>query len=662
MNRREPLIAAVSGFFLEQSRISAVESVTPISPMKTQSPMFSRLLGCALSAALIFAFSAAYANQPGGGAFGDDVKLEKNGDDATLSNGIITAVVNVPNACVTSLKFKGEEMVSTSGRHTTIYFSQSGGSDYERPGHCEYSVTKQSGDVVDISCKHVYTPAKGDKHAWDMDVHFVLTRGATGLYTYVVTSHPASYPNVGIGEWRMVWSIPPGNLLDYICVDKARNWKMPSDEDFAHGEATPIKEITKLTTGPWAGKYDCKYEYTADLWKLGCWGFSSTTHPLGAWAVFGSHEFFNDGVTKNDLVSAAGVIHVYLNGPHYGSHGFTIKSGEDWQKIWGPYLLYFNDKPNIQANWADANAQAKAEMAAWPYKWLTGNKAYPLASGRGSVSGRFIVKDALKPKLNSGGALVGIAMPENCPEGNWQYQGSAYQYWVTAAPDGSFTIPKIRPGSYTLYAFVTGAVGEFSKTSVTVSAGQTTNVGDLTWNVPHKGRRIAWEIGIPDRSAAEFRHGNDYFLPYLYLEIPKEFPNPLEYYVSKGNWNTAWNYAHAPYVQDGKQVPFRWNIHYRLGSKPSGDATLTLAFASAQRARIEVYSNDESHPVATVVPTDQGGNALLREGIHAKYGVSYATIPASSLKEGDNVLTLVQSKASYVGNHVMYDYLNLELP
>ncbi|MGC3991173.1 MAG: hypothetical protein QM796_16145 [Chthoniobacteraceae bacterium] len=336
----------------------------------------SRLVtGCVgFFAALLFLPNALFANPPGGGSLGEDVKVRRTGDDVTLSNGILTAVIHATSARVTSLKFKGQEMVSQSGRHINIYYDQAG--PYECPGHCEYSVSKQTPDLVDVSFLHVYTPAQGDAHPWNLDIHYALTRGATGLYTYVVSSHPASYPDLSVGEWRMVWSLP-NDLLDYICVDAARNWKMPTAEDFSHAIVTGIKEICQFTTGTWAGKYDCKYEYTADLWRLGCWGFSSTTRHLGAWAVFGGHDFFNDGVTKNDLVSAAGVIHIYLNGSHYGSRGFTIKQGQDWQKIWGPYLLYLNDRENVQQNWTDARLQAEAEVKAWPYPWLTTTSAYP---------------------------------------------------------------------------------------------------------------------------------------------------------------------------------------------------------------------------------------------------------------------------------------------
>ncbi len=76
-------------------------------------------------------------------------------------------------------------------------------------------------------------------------------------------------------------------------------------------------------------------------------------------------------------------------------------------------------------------------------------------------------------------------------------------------------------------------------------------VGTLTWAVPHPGKHIAWEIGILDRTAAEFRHEHtDYFQPYLFTEFSQEFPNPLEYDVTQNNWATAWNYALNVYVND----------------------------------------------------------------------------------------------------------------
>ena len=61
----------------------------------------------------------------------------------------------------------------------------------------------------------------------------------------------------------------------------------------------------------------------------------------------------------------------------------------------------------------------------------------------------------------------------------------------------------------------------------------------------------------------------------------------------------------------------------------------------------------------TIVAT---GNALLREGIHAKYCVESVSLPTGRLKNGDNIITLALNGAGSTDAHVMYDYLSLELP
>jgi hypothetical protein len=77
-----------------------------------------------------------------------------------------------------------------------------------------------------------------------------------------------------------------------------------------------------------------------------------------------------------------------------------------------------------------------------------------------------------------------------------------------------------------------------------------------------------------------------------------------------------------------------------------------------------VYVNDEATVVARVYPSVSGGNALIREGIHAKYCVEYVPIPVALLRVGANTITLVEGRtsSSLPFEHVMYDYVNLELP
>jgi rhamnogalacturonan endolyase len=517
-------------------------------------------------------------------------------------------------------------------------------------------------------------------HPCDVDIHFVLRRGMNGLYVYSILDHPADYPDFNVGQYLMIWSMPETAsqwLMEKIYVDEARHWELPAPDDFAKAEQTGIQEIVKLTTGAWQGRYDCKYMYTAGYWDLGCWGFASDRNKIGAWVVFGSHEFFNDGPTMDDLTAASGIIQLMFNMNHYGGSGLEIPHGLAWQKIYGPYLLYCNSSPDGgDACWADAKSQAETEKAAWPYDWLADKKLYPQKSERGTVTGKLLVQDRLKPNVSGAGAWVGLYQPDSGTNwqfgtrsyqtgGNWQFDSEHYQYWVHADADGNFTIPNIRPGIYLLSAFVTGAVGEFSETNVEVQAGGTTALGDLTWNVPHSGASIAWEIGVPDRTAKEFRHGDDYFLPYMWEKSSGEFSNPLEYTLGVSDWSKDWNYVQCGYLTGTNWVPWKWRIHFNLTNAPvRGNATLTIAYASSYYGRTEIYVNDESKRFKLVRPAADGGNALIREDIHAKYDVEHVPIPMALLKTGTNTITLIQGQDRYDRPffHVMYDYLDLELP
>lgn len=252
---------------------------------------------------------------------------------------------------------------------------------------------------------------------------------------------------------------------------------------------------------------------------------------------------------------------------------------------------------------------------------------------------------------------MGLAQPE--AGGNWQFESKRYQYWTRAGMDGAFAIPHVRPGRYTLYAFNTGALGEFTKAEVEVAAGRPAELGELMWEVPHQGR-IAWEIGVPDRSAGEFAHGTDYFHGYGWERFEKEFANPVEFTIGKSDPATDWNYVQCGYGVKAL-TPWRWRVHFALESAPAKEATLVLAIASANGANIQVFANDGAKAVATVTPSVQGGDALLRESIHAKYCVERVAIPAGRLRAGENMISLELAGVKNIRQHVMYDYLALEV-
>ena len=119
-------------------------------------------------------------------------------------------------------------------------------------------MAKQTPDVVDVAFLQKWKP--GAPQAVDIEVHYALKRGESGVHTYAILSHPADYPDSGVGEWRMVWGMPAAGkgdwLMEKIRVDSLRDWVMPSPADLAAAKSTGIKEIVELTQGHRAGMFD----------------------------------------------------------------------------------------------------------------------------------------------------------------------------------------------------------------------------------------------------------------------------------------------------------------------------------------------------------------------------------------------------------------------
>ena len=105
-----------------------------------------------------------------------------------------------------------------------------------------------------------------------------------------------------------------------------------------------------------------------------------------------------------------------------------------------------------------------------------------------------------------------------------------------------------------------------------------------------------------------------------------------------------------------------WQVKFDLAELPrDGEATLTIAFASAHYLRLWLLINGDARPFTRIAPPVSGGNALLRQGVHAKYCHLDIRIPVNRLRVGENTFTF-RFDAYDAGSHVMYDYLRLELP
>ena len=633
--------------------------------------------------------------------------------DQYLDNGILHVLI-AANGNVDSIKYlkpglagtpsvNGVEMVSQSGvnfgNHTAIYY-------YWYPdgnGSCVPNGSSVTSTNIDLAFLRTYNPAVHAVAA-NVELHYMLGQGNTALYAYLIVSHPSSFStyntNLNISFIQCLWPTAH-DANNFLCenlyldnnvklglfqggVQSVRSGSpQPTFYDSWNTVAVPGMpvEISKYTTGLFNGSTNGKYSYTFDYPTYDTWGVASEVNQLGEWFIMGGHEYQNNGPTACEY-STGGLITFEPLIAHYGNTGLNVANAASFNKVYGPWLFYFNGQSTGPACWQDAKNQAVAEKSAWPYTWLT-NSLYQSRNQRASVTGKLVINDPLRPQANAAGAWVGLAAPDsgllNDPN-NWQFQSDGYQFWTQCAADGTFTLPPVTTftpyggaATYQLYAYCSGtngSVGEFRSGPYTFAPGTTTNLGTLTWTVPHQGLSIAWEIGLPNRTTTEFRHGNEYSRPGMWLGFHNEFPNPLTYTVGTSNWTNDWNFIQSGYyLADGVTVNnWTWQINFNLASVPTnGNLTLSTVWAGAAGAAIQVFVNDPTMvgPVfRDFYPNvPKGANSMIRQGAHDKYGIDYTSIPASKFVTGANSITLVQRRAiTDTSSYVMYDYVNLELP
>ena len=591
----------------------------------------------------------------------------------TLANGIVTAQIDKASGRLRSLIYRGIETVGAG------YWSHApSGPDVTDTVTISPQATgglRGEVSVKEVSGGRPMGAGPGGSTVADIEVRYALDRGSSGLYTYSIFEHKSSYPATSIGEARYAVKLND-DVFDWMTVDADRNMKMITAYDWNHGTRLNMKEARRMTTGIMKGQVEHKYDYSAVQFDTPAYGWSSTSKHIGFWVVNPSDEYLSGGPTKLELSAhrdatftdsltapAAPTLLNYWRGSHYGGSSCVMAQGEEWTKVIGPFLLYCNSGPTPDAVWKDALAQVGREAKAWPYAWVSGVD-YPHKGGRGTATGQVVLSDPQAPAAKMTNLLVGLATPDYTPaEGgpvDWQTDAKHYEFWVRGDAQGRFTIPNIRPGAYTLHAIADGVLGEYVKADVTVAAGQTLDLGKLTW-VPVRHGRQLWDIGVPDRTAREYLHGDKGRQWGLYLQYPKDFPNDVHYVVGKSDYHKDWNYAQVPRTSDetgsGNGPATTWSVTFDLPAAPHGRATLCLALAGSSARHIAVAVND--HP-ARDTGTLPDTATIRRDALRGYWRERDVAFDAALMKAGTNVLTLT-IPAGGVMSGVEYDYLRLEL-
>ena len=621
------------------------------------------------------------------------VTVSENENTFTLANGIVTAQISKHSGDLISLEYKHLEMLDSHTRQPA-YWSH----DTARSGQVIAGITidpkTNGGERGEVSVKGIANGAPigrgpGGSVGGDIELRYELGRGDSGIYTYSTFMHPTNYPATSIGEARFCLKLND-DLFDWMTVDANRNLKMISAYDWDHGTPLNMKEARRMNSGLYQGQVEHKYDYSANQFDVRAWGWSSSAGHVGVWIVNPSVEYLSGGPTKFELSAhrdatfgddpnapAPPTLLNYWRGSHYGGSICDIAATDAWTKVIGPFLIYCNAGGTHDAMWQDALAKAQTEAAAWPYDWVAGVD-YPHRDQRATVTGKIGLNDPQAPGLVISNLLVGLTAPDyalaTISRGrggfsagprmvDWQNDAKNYEFWVRAKADGSFSIPNVRAGAYTVHAIADGVLGDFSYSNVTVAAGQNRELGSLAWQPLRFGRQL-WDIGIPNRSGVEFLDGNHYFHWGWYLTYAKLFPNDVNYVIGTSDFRKDWFFEQVPHNENsdnttgiGQGRSTTWTIRFNLPDGPSGRATLRLAICGVGARSIAATMNGQS--IGNV--TGLVYNATInRDGIAGSWSEHDLSFDAALMKPGENVLALTDPAGGLM-NGIIYDYLRLEL-
>lgn len=618
---------------------------------------------------------------------GPDVTVTEDDTSYTMTNGTVTATVAKGTGDLTSLQYKGLETIyRNQERIVGANFTQNASQGTGVVARITIDPKTNNGDRAEVSVKGTNIVALNT----DMEFRFSMGRGESGVHTYCIYDHLAEYPARAWGESR--WVARVSDFFDWTGEDNGKEFAM--------------REVPPAMNGN-------RYTFVGSWFDHRSYGWASPSKQVGFWLINPSVEYVGSGPIKTDFLThrdtnaaAPPCILLFSKANHFGGGNVTLGAGEHWTKIVGPFFLYVNSGPDPVTMWKDAEAMAKKETAKWPYEWVSGVE-YAKANERTTVKGQLVLSDPIEPRAKMSNVRIGLAHPAYLPpavpagagrrgrgaatapdgaatrgavttappvappgarEIGWRQDAKYYQFWTKAADNGTFSIPDVIPGKYTLYAVADGVLGEFAKTDITVAAGKPIDLGKLTWTPVRHGKQV-WEVGIPNFNAKEFTYGDKYFDFESQLQYARMFPNDVNFVIGKSDVSRDWFYQQLPHATDdtsrvtgnqgasgnGRATPY--NIRFEMPSAPKGKATLRVAICGGGARQVDVTVNDQS---AGQLPAPGGGDVITRHGIQGPWAERNIVFDASLMKQGSNVLTLTVP-AGPINSGVLYDYVRLEL-
>ncbi|XP_019156534.1 PREDICTED: probable rhamnogalacturonate lyase B isoform X1 [Ipomoea nil] len=618
-----------------------------------------------------------------------------------VNNGVLQITFTNPGGIITGIQYKGIDNLlelnnpDLNGGFWDLNWSEAGSrktrGKFDTIKGTSSKVIVENEEQIELSFTRSWDPSvQGEQAPLIIDRRFIVLRDSPGFYSYAIFEHSKDLPAFNLNTTRIAFMLNK-DKFHYMAVADNRQRFMPSADDRLPGRgqqlAYPEAVLLVDPVEPeFKGEVDDKYQYSCENKDNKVHGWICFDPPVGFWQITPSNEFRTGGPFKQDLTSHVNptTLAIFVTS-HYAGEDLLVKfePGEVWKKVLGPVFIYVNsvhDKADALSLWDDAKEQMEKEVQAWPYSFPA-SEEFPNCDQRGSVCGRLLVQDRYidTENISANAAYVGLAPPGDA--GSWQREHKGYQFWTTTDENGYFIINNIREGIYNLYASVPGFIGDYKyEVAITITAGFEIVLNELVYKPPRDGPTL-WEIGVPDRSAAEFYipDPNPEYINRLYVNHPDKFrqyglwerytdlypDKDLVYTVGASDYSKDWFFAQVNRKTGDKMyASTTWQIRFTIDNiDQAGTYKLRLALASVHHSDLQVRLNDPTADPPLLSTGDIGAdNAIARHGIHGIYWLFSVDIPGAQLVQEENTIFLTQAKSSSPFQGIMYDYIRLEGP